>query len=417
LAGNDLDIVTEGFHGSIEETAWISGAAKRVRTHRSYMSGRQFSNALSEALQSVESSGLSFVAEVFVLIQTGCELHLIPQAVDDVQFVLDQTCNLQMEAVRSQINGGEGICKRLIIHSSVSRSGNIGSNVATYAIGDVQGCFETFTRLLRRIVFDPDRDRLWFVGDLVNRGPASVDVLRWAKELEDRVTVVLGNHDFHLLARAEGLRIPKSSDTLQGILNAPDRDELLEWLAHRPLLYREGTHVLVHAGLLPGWDVVEAEALAREVEDVLRSSKRRELLERIYRGKGSTSWSDELEGMDRLRVIADAMTTLRTCTAGGRPCKDFSGPPELAPPGCLSWFDVPDRASRDVTVIFGHWAALGFRKQPGILGLDTGCVWGGYLTAVRLDDGVVFHERSAERKTQKQPQINANKRKSEKKGT
>jgi bis(5'-nucleosyl)-tetraphosphatase (symmetrical) len=273
--------------------------------------------------------------------------------------------------------------------------------VATYAIGDVQGCFETLTRLLRRLAFDPGRDRLWFVGDLVNRGPASVEVLRWAKELEDRVTVVLGNHDFHLLARAEGFRAPKSRDTLEGVLNAPDRGELLEWLATRPLLHRENlddTYVLVHAGLLPSWDVDKAEAMAREVEDVLRSPKRRELLESIYRDSGATAWSDELEGMDRLRVVANAMATLRTCTADGRPCEGYSGPPELAPSGCLPWFEVPQRSSRDATVIFGHWAALGFRKQPGVLALDTGCVWGGYLTAVRLEDGVVFHERSAERK-------------------
>jgi bis(5'-nucleosyl)-tetraphosphatase (symmetrical) len=222
--------------------------------------------------------------------------------------------------------------------------------------------------------------------------------LRWAKELEDRVTVVLGNHDFHLLARAEGVRVPKSSDTLDGVLNAPDRDELLDWFANRPLLHREDSYVLVHAGLHPRWSIDEAEALAREVEDVLRSPKRRKLLERIYRGDGSTEWSGQLVGMHRLRVIANAMATLRTCTADGRPCEEFSGPPELAPPGCLPWFELPHRSSRDATVIFGHWAALGFRKQPGILGLDTGCVWGGHLTAVRLDDGAFFQERSVERR-------------------
>jgi bis(5'-nucleosyl)-tetraphosphatase (symmetrical) len=270
--------------------------------------------------------------------------------------------------------------------------------VATYAIGDIQGCFETLTRLLRRISFDINRDRIWLVGDMVNRGPASLEVLRWAKGLGHRVTVVLGNHDFHLLALAEGVRVPKSRDTLEGILNAPDRDELLEWLARRPLLHREGSFVLVHAGLLPSWSIGEAEARAREVESGLRSAKRGQLLECIYREEGPAEWDEALEGMDRLRVIANALATLRTCTVRGQPCEDFSGPPELAPPGCLPWFEVPGRSSRDHTIIFGHWAALGLRLQPGIVALDSGCVWGGHLTAVRLDDGSVFQERSAERK-------------------
>jgi bis(5'-nucleosyl)-tetraphosphatase (symmetrical) len=268
--------------------------------------------------------------------------------------------------------------------------------VSTYAIGDIQGCFTTLLRLLERIGFDPECDRLWLVGDLVNRGKSSLDVLRWAKGLGSRLVAVLGNHDLNLLARSEGLRPRKSLDTLEEVLSAPDREELLEWLAHRPLIFREGSYVLVHAGLLPSWSVDQAEELTREVEALLRSDKRRALLEVVYKKDGTLAWSDRLKGLDRMRVVIQALTTLRTCTTEGVPCSDYSGPPELAPSGCLPWFEIPSRASRSATIVFGHWANLGLRVQPGIIALDTGCVYGGYLTAVRLEDGAIFQEPSVE---------------------
>jgi bis(5'-nucleosyl)-tetraphosphatase (symmetrical) len=270
--------------------------------------------------------------------------------------------------------------------------------VTTYAIGDIQGCYSTLSRLLKRIDFDPECDRIWLVGDLVNRGKSSLEVLRWAKGLGSRLVTVLGNHDLHLLARAEGARARKPRDTLEEVLNAPDREELLDWLCRRPLLYREDPFILVHAGLLPSWSLDQAEDLAREVEEALGSSRKRDLLEIVYKKEGPPPWDDRLKGLERLRVIAQATTTLRTATVEGRPCPDFSGSPELAPPGCIPWFDIPSRANRSATVIFGHWAALGLQIQPGVMALDTGCVWGGQLTAVRLEDGAVFQEPSEERK-------------------
>jgi bis(5'-nucleosyl)-tetraphosphatase (symmetrical) len=268
--------------------------------------------------------------------------------------------------------------------------------MATYAIGDIQGCYKTVTRLLETIRFDAERDRLWLVGDLVNRGPDSLSVLRWAKGLGDRLTAVLGNHDFHLLALAEGFRVAKPRDTVGPILEAPDRDELLDWVSRLPMLHREGEFVMVHAGLLPAWSLRQAEGLAEEVEESLRSSGRRELLRCLYEDDSPLVWTEELTGNRRLRVITNAMATLRLCTEDGQPGNDFSGPPELAPPGHIPWFDVPNRKSRDATIVFGHWAALGHRMGPGIIALDSGCVWGGPLTAVRLEDRKVFQVPSVD---------------------
>ncbi len=226
----------------------------------------------------------------------------------------------------------------------------------------------------------------------MNRGANSLKVLRWAKELDDSVTAVLGNHDFHLLALAEGIRVPKSRDTLDEVLGAPDREELLDWLRHRPLVHRDSSTLLVHAGLLPSWSVGEAESLAHEVEQALRLGRQRELLEAIYEDDSPLVWSQHLTGVARLRVVAGVMSTLRTCTAQGVPCENFNGPPSLAPSGCVPWFEVPGRASQSATIVFGHWATLGFRMQTGVVALDTGCVWGGYLTAVRLEDRTVYQE-------------------------
>ncbi len=275
--------------------------------------------------------------------------------------------------------------------------------MATYAIGDIQGCFLTLTRLIERFRFDRNADRIWLVGDLVNRGPRSLEVLRWATGLGDRLTAVLGNHDLHLLAMAAGVRKPKPRDTLRSVLEAPDREELLGWLSHRPLVHCEGPFVMVHAGLLPSWSASKARLLAREVEGELASDGQRRLLQSLYhRSQGSQGsqeslvWEDTLSGISRLRVITDALTRLRTCTRQGRMCHDFTGPPDAAPSGCIPWYEVPGRSSLSSTIVCGHWAALGLHLPEGLLALDSGCVWGGALTGVRLEDREVFQEPMAD---------------------
>jgi bis(5'-nucleosyl)-tetraphosphatase (symmetrical) len=267
--------------------------------------------------------------------------------------------------------------------------------MSTYAIGDIQGCHLTLRRLLERIRFDPDADRLWLVGDLVNRGPASLDVLRWAMELGDRVTVVLGNHDLHLLGRAYGTRRAKPRDTMDPILESPDREALLDWLRRRPLLRREGPFVLVHAGLLPAWTLEQAEALAREVEAVLGGTQPRRLLETLVSGRPPV-WHEGLGEEDRWRVAVQSFTAVRLCRDDGRVCEGYTGPPEGAPDGCHPWFELRDDPASGVTVVCGHWAALGLRVEPGVMALDTGCVWGGTLTAARLEDGEIFQEPLAD---------------------
>jgi bis(5'-nucleosyl)-tetraphosphatase (symmetrical) len=266
--------------------------------------------------------------------------------------------------------------------------------MATYAIGDVHGCFETLHRLLRRIAFDRRQDRLWLVGDLVNRGPGSLDVLRWGVEQGDRIVVVLGNHDLHLLARAAGVSEVKRRDTLETVLEAPDRDDLLLWLRNRPLVHREGDRLLVHAGLFPSWSPDDAERLAREVEERLRGDKAPRLLAAIDQ-KTADRWRDDLSGHDRVRTALAGFARLRTLDAEERMCPDFSGPPQMAPKGCRPWFAIPDRRSAGTRVFFGHWAALGLHLEDGVAALDTGCAWGRELTALRLDDGKVFQEPTA----------------------
>ena len=251
--------------------------------------------------------------------------------------------------------------------------------MATFVIGDVQGCYETLTALLERCKFSPDRDRLWCVGDLVNRGPRSLDVLRFLKNLGDRAVVVLGNHDLHLLARYAGLVVEKARDTLDEVLRAPDVEELIAWLASRPLIHQEGEFTMVHAGLLPSWTIARAFAEAKPLEASLRNSASRKLL---------------LEHRDASPQLK-GLTTIRTCHADDTLCK-YSGPPETAPPGCIPWFEHPRRQSRDGTVIFGHWSALGYRRGPDYLALDSGCVWGKTLTAVCLENGLKFEEPARE---------------------
>ncbi len=261
--------------------------------------------------------------------------------------------------------------------------------MATYVIGDLQGCFEPLQRLLAHIRFDPSRDRLWFVGDLVNRGPASLATLRFVRDLGDRAVVTLGNHDLHLLVVAEGFAKRHPDDTLGEILAAPDRDELVDWLRTRPLMHVEGDVAMVHAGLLPQWTIAQAAALAGEAEAVLAGSDHREFFRHMY-GNKPDRWDDTLDGWDRLRVVINAFTRMRICTAAG--VMEFKHKGELAdiPDGYMPWFDVPGRASLGTTVVFGHWSALGCRTGDGYVSLDSGCLWGRALTALRLEDRQVF---------------------------
>jgi bis(5'-nucleosyl)-tetraphosphatase (symmetrical) len=268
--------------------------------------------------------------------------------------------------------------------------------MATYAIGDVHGCFETLHALLAQIGFLPSGDRLWMVGDLVNRGPDSLAVLRWAAGLDGALVAVLGNHDLHLLARAAGVAERRRRDTLDAVLAAPDRDELLAWLRARPVLHREGNRVLVHAGLFPQWSVEDAERLAREVEERLRGKACRRLL-RQSSLKRAERWRGSLSAGARARVALAGMARLRALTGDGRMCADWSGPPADLPAGCLPWFAVPGRQSAGAEIVCGHWAALGLYLAPGLAALDSGCAWGHGLTALRLDDGRVFQEPTRER--------------------
>ncbi len=261
--------------------------------------------------------------------------------------------------------------------------------MATYAIGDLQGCFDPLLRLLRTFDFDAARDRLWFVGDLVNRGPDSLAVLRFVRDLGDRAVVTLGNHDLHLLVAAEGFAKLNRGDTLDAILAAPDRDELLAWLRTRPLMHVEGDHAMVHAGLLPAWTIDRAMQLASEAQAMLAGDDYRRFFQHMY-GNQPDRWDDALAGWDRLRVVINAMTRMRICSPDG--VMEFRHKGELAdiPAGYLPWFDVPDRRSGTHTVVFGHWSALGYRAGSGYLSLDSGCLWGRELTAVRLEDRSVF---------------------------
>ncbi len=261
--------------------------------------------------------------------------------------------------------------------------------MAIYAVGDIQGCYVEFQQLLEQIRFDPKQDRLWLVGDLVNRGPGSLQVLRLVKSLGDSAITVLGNHDLHLLAVAEGAAELHHSDTLDEVLAAPDRDELLAWLRQQRLMYAEGDCVLVHAGLLPQWSVKQAASLAHEVESALRGDDYATFLARMY-GNAPHNWDDDLAGYKRLRVITNAFTRMRICTPQGEMEFKFKGEVEHIPQGYLPWYEVPGRESAKATVIFGHWSALGLKLTPKVIALDTGCLWGGPMSAVRLEDRKLF---------------------------
>ena len=258
--------------------------------------------------------------------------------------------------------------------------------MAVYAIGDVQGCYPALMKLLTQIGFDPDRDRLWFTGDLVNRGPQSLEVLRFVKGLGERAECVLGNHDLHLLAVAAGAARLKKRDTLDDILQATDRNELLHWLRRRPLLHHDDGlgYTLIHAGLLPSWHLADARRLAHEAETVLRGDKVDEFFHHMY-GDLPDHWNENLRGVDRLRVIINAFTRLRYCDLEGNMDLRPKGPTGSQPPDLMPWFQVPGRRSQEVKIIFGHWSALGLWDGDGVIGLDSGCLWGHSLSAVRLD--------------------------------
>lgn len=264
--------------------------------------------------------------------------------------------------------------------------------MSTWAVGDIQGCLPALHCVLDRAGFRPGRDVLWSVGDAVNRGPDCLGTLRFLHGLGDSLVMVLGNHDLHLLAADAGVRPLSRSDTLRSILDAPDSEDLLAWLAHRPLLHRQYGHTLVHAGIPPQWTVDEAAERAREVEAVLRGPEREDFLNNMY-GNEPALWRDDLTGMTRLRVITNYFTRMRYCTAEGKLDLTSKGPkPDPRPPGAAPvapWFSHPHRKSVGERIIFGHWAALEGRTggDPDLIGLDTGCVWGGAMTLYNLETG------------------------------
>lgn len=261
--------------------------------------------------------------------------------------------------------------------------------MADYAIGDVQGCFGELRLLLDKMAFDPGRDRLYFVGDMVNRGPQSLQTLRFIKSLGGAAAAVLGNHDLHLLAVAFGVSKTKHRDTFGDILGAPDREELLDWLRRLPLLHSAGEFYLIHAGLPPQWDMRAAARCAREVEEALRGDGAAEFFAHMY-GDAPERWSEDLQGFERIRFITNCLTRLRYCDAEG----SLNMREKCAPGGqaahLLPWFRVPGRASEGAKIVFGHWSTLGFNVENNCYCLDTGCLWGGELTALRLDDGERF---------------------------
>ena len=256
--------------------------------------------------------------------------------------------------------------------------------MATYAIGDIQGCYHAFKALLARLQFNPKQDKLWLVGDIINRGSGSLEVLRWCYQHQESIKIVLGNHDLHALAVLHELKPEHKSDTLQAIFHAPDRAVLLMWLRNQPLMLAENGYVMLHAGLLPQWTIAEALSHAREVETVLQLGDYEHFLANMYGGLPN-QWQPDLVGMDRLRIITNAFTRMRICSAAGTLEFAFKGELPDIPEGYMPWFDVPNRQSQDAHIICGHWSALGLRQRNNIHALDTGCLWGGQLTAMCLE--------------------------------
>jgi len=269
----------------------------------------------------------------------------------------------------------------------------------TYAIGDVQGCYDPLLRLLDKCQFDQNTDTLWFAGDLVNRGPQSLETLRFIKQLGARAISILGNHDLALLAAAYNLRPSKKDPKLQDILQAPDCEELIEWLRLRNIMHYDKTldFAMVHAGIPPQWDLNTAIARAKELENTLHSPDFLVFLQNMF-GDSPSIWSDALQGWDRLRYITNAFTRMRFCSAEGQLELQAKGKADQAPTNLYPWFKIPTRRHRQVQILFGHWAALqGNVEEPNVFALDTGCVWGNCLTAVRLEDKKFFQVSCAER--------------------
>ena len=266
--------------------------------------------------------------------------------------------------------------------------------MASYAIGDIQGCYHAFQALLERIDFDEKNDQLWLVGDLVNRGSGSLEVLRWCYAHQDSLNVVLGNHDLHALVVAEGIVAAHKGDTLDALLAADDAKVLLNWLRHQHLMYHEDNYLMVHAGLLPQWSTEQALAYAAEVEQILHGDNYLKFFRHMY-GNQPDQWRDDLSGIDRLRVITNAATRLRICSVDGQMEFKFKGELQDIPAGYLPWFDVPARATKDVQVIFGHWSALGLQQRENVYALDTGCLWGGKLTAMNIETKAIVQVDSS----------------------
>ncbi len=261
--------------------------------------------------------------------------------------------------------------------------------MATYAVGDIQGCYYAFSDLLEKLAFNPNTDKLWLVGDLVNRGTGSLQVLRWCYQHQDIIRVVLGNHDLHTLVVAHGIKTARKGDTLQALLDAPDSDVLLTWLRHQPLMQVNGEYAMVHAGLLPQWTIAQAQGYAWEVEAALQGNDYQTFFKHMY-GNQPTMWRDNIAGYDRLRIITNAFTRLRICSAEGEMEFSFKGEISDIPEDYVPWFDAPHRKSADTTIICGHWSALGLDIRQDICALDTGCLWGGALTAMRLEDRAIL---------------------------
>jgi bis(5'-nucleosyl)-tetraphosphatase (symmetrical) len=264
--------------------------------------------------------------------------------------------------------------------------------MASYLIGDIQGCDAPLGRLLEKVAFSPSRDTLYVLGDLVNRGPASAAVLRRLMKCGDSAHCLLGNHDLSLLAVAHGHRAPHRNDTMDDVLAAADRDAMLDWLRHRSMAMHAHGILMVHGGVLPQWTLQRTLQLAAEVETVLRGRELPAFLARMW-GNQPDRWDDSVAGADRLRVIVNALTRLRFCTPEGVMDLRASGGLHQAPPGHLAWFDIPDRKTAGQPIAFGHWSTLGLIQRPDLLSLDTGCVWGGCLTSLKLDaSGAGVHE-------------------------
>jgi bis(5'-nucleosyl)-tetraphosphatase (symmetrical) len=274
--------------------------------------------------------------------------------------------------------------------------------MATWVIGDVHGCWQTLQRLLESIEWDPGHDPLWFVGDLVNRGPASLEVLRWAFAHRERLTVVMGNHDLHLLARAVGVAEAREEDTLEEILAAPDREDLLAWLKSRPFVHHFGPFVMMHAGLAPDWNIELTTGLAEAVSARLAGRDGDEVVRMLYARRGA-SWNVDLRGDEQLAAATAIFSRMRMVDSEGRARLDFAGPPGTAPDGWEPWYMKSAVRSQGYRLLFGHWAQFGFYRAHDAVCLDSGCVYGGRLTALCLNDGRVVHEEAIDETVKPNP--------------